>query len=410
MTYEYLLRQAALHLYTAARQYDENFRLVRLCRIDPELTDDEDAALILKSDLIRKHSESMPLVFTVNHDLIYGWVPSGEANFLLGPARFSGSLSFVHNLDVPGFDENSYAQSIPRSTLELFVEDLLLLFNLNRSGSKEEPFLIDTELLRWNCVSTASKDDTLKTLYNTIFENVENSFAHNPFNHEKRECNCIREGNVGGLKEILTERFPGRYGRLSPDPLKQEIYLGIVAITIASRAAIEGGLHPETAFYLSDISIQRLDACSDPNTALKTVYEAEIHYAELVAELKNAGSVNPAEENRHISHCKDYIFAHMHEKLTINDIARAIGLAPNYLSALFHKCEGKTLKQYILEEKVSLIKNMLTYSSYSYIQIAAYLGFSSQSHMGQEFKKVTGMTPRAFREKNAREDFLESLS
>ena len=49
---------------------------------------------------------------------------------------------------------------------------------------------------------------------------------------------------------------------------------------------------------------------------------------------------------------------------------------------------------------------MLMYSAYSYIQIASYLGFASQSHFGQAFKKLTGMTPKTYREAYAREDFI----
>ena len=51
-------------------------------------------------------------------------------------------------------------------------------------------------------------------------------------------------------------------------------------------------------------------------------------------------------------------------------------------------------------------KNMLIYSSYSYSRIAAYLGFASQSHLGTEFKKLTGMTLKTFRDTYARDDFI----
>lgn len=115
----------------------------------------------------------------------------------------------------------------------------------------------------------------------------------------------------------------------------------------------------------------------------------------------------PVKENRHISHCKDYIFAHLHEKLTVQKIADAIGLEANYLSALFRKCENVSLKQFILHEKIELAKNLLAYSDYSYIHIATSLGFSSQSHMGAEFKKVIGMTPRAYRIANSEDDFVK---
>lgn len=39
------------------------------------------------------------------------------------------------------------------------------------------------------------------------------------------------------------------------------------------------------------------------------------------------------------------------------------------------------------------------HSPYSYIEIATYLGFSSQGHPGKVFKKYTGMTMRQYREK-----------
>ena len=66
-----------------------------------------------------------------------------------------------------------------------------------------------------------------------------------------------------------------------------------------------------------------------------------------------------------------------------------------------------TLKAYILEEKIKLIKNLLTYSSYTFTEISAYLGFASQSHMGMEFKKITGMTLRQYRTRYLNDDFVK---
>ena len=60
-----------------------------------------------------------------------------------------------------------------------------------------------------------------------------------------------------------------------------------------------------------------------------------------------------------------------------------------------------------MNEKIKLAKNMLTYSSYSYIRIATYLGFCSQSHLGQEFKKSTGMSLKEYRDAYAREEFAD---
>lgn len=96
--------------------------------------------------------------------------------------------------------------------------------------------------------------------------------------------------------------------------------------------------------------------------------------------------------------CKDYIFQHLHERVTTRDVAEHLHLNANYLSEIFRGCEGMTVTDYILLEKVNLARNMLTYSPYSYAEIASHLGFSSQSHLGKVFKKYAGLTPRQYRE------------
>lgn len=78
---------------------------------------------------------------------------------------------------------------------------------------------------------------------------------------------------------------------------------------------------------------------------------------------------------------------------------------PNYLSCLFRRSEGITIGEYILLEKIKLVKNMLIYSRYSYSQIASYLGFCSQSYLGAKFKKNTGMTMNQFREQYGKKEF-----
>ena len=100
------------------------------------------------------------------------------------------------------------------------------------------------------------------------------------------------------------------------------------------------------------------------------------------------------QKNPRINKCKDFIFSHLHDRITLEDLAAEADCNPNYLSQLFKECEGISISGYILQEKINRAKNLLIYSDYSYIEIATYLGFSSQSH----FKKHTGYTLRQYRE------------
>ena len=413
MSHYFLLDQIATQLYTSAREYDKNFTLIHMIRKDPSINDNAVASSLLMKSELQGDNKNHPLIFSVNDTLYYGWVETEENYFLLGPTKFLDAsmrpelartrLSFT----LPDVDPAPLLSVIPNCTLRILARCTADLYDLMISDDKT---LINVDELIADCViSTETDEKTVETFHRMMFENVENNFVHNPFNHEKLEVDYIEHGNVESLKTLLNERFPGRYGRLSDDPIRQERYLAVVAITLATRAAIRGGVHPETAFYLSDTYIHRIDRCLDATEIIRLTVEAELRCATIVREL-NVYSDEKSDnenENQHISHCKDYIFTHMHGKITVQEIAAAIGLETNYLSTLFKKHEKKTLKQYITEEKVKLVKNLLTFSSYSYIEIATYLGFSSQSHMGMEFKKYTGMTPGEYRTRYMREDFIK---
>lgn len=414
MNHYFLLDQIATQLYTSAREYDKDFTLIRLIRKDPSINDATVASTLLMRSELQGDNKNDPLIFSVNDTLYYGWVETDENYFLLGPTKFlDASLRPEHaetklSFTLPDIDPEPLIAVIPNCTLRILARCTADLYNLMAS---DDMAVISVEELIEKCIiSTETDEKTVETFHRMMFENVENSFVHNPFNHEKLEVEYIEQGNVESLRTLLKERFPGRYGTLSDDPIRQEIYLAIVAITLATRAAIRGGVHPETAFYLSDTYIHRIDRCRDATEIIRLTVEAELRCASIVRELKAYSETERGNENenRHISHCKDYIFTHMHGKITVQEIASAIGLETNYLSTLFKKNEKKTLKAYITEEKVKLVKNLLTFSSYSYIEIATYLGFSSQSHMGMEFKKYTGMTPGEYRTKYMREDFIKA--
>ena len=98
-----------------------------------------------------------------------------------------------------------------------------------------------------------------------------------------------------------------------------------------------------------------------------------------------------------VKRTKEYVYKHFHEELTVEKIAKALGVNSDYLSRVFKKAEGISLKRYILQERTTRAKNLLRYSDYSILEISKYLGFSTQSHFTEVFKRFSDMTPQAFR-------------
>ena len=95
--------------------------------------------------------------------------------------------------------------------------------------------------------------------------------------------------------------------------------------------------------------------------------------------------------------CMDYIYSHIHYRITLKELAEYLDLSESYLSKLFRKEMGISVSNYILDLKIDKAKNLLQYSEYTTSDISNYLAFSSQSHFIQVFQKKTGLTPHKYR-------------
>jgi len=67
------------------------------------------------------------------------------------------------------------------------------------------------------------------------------------------------------------------------------------------------------------------------------------------------------------------------------------------LSALFTQVEGITIEQFFLLQRIERVKELIKYNELTMSEIAHRTGFSSVAHLSAQFKKLTGMTPTAFR-------------
>lgn len=68
-----------------------------------------------------------------------------------------------------------------------------------------------------------------------------------------------------------------------------------------------------------------------------------------------------------------------------------------YLSTLFSEVEGITIEQYLINQKLERVKELLVYDELTLSQIADLLNYSSVAHLSAQFKSITGMTPSQFR-------------
>ena len=88
------------------------------------------------------------------------------------------------------------------------------------------------------------------------------------------------------------------------------------------------------------------------------------------------------------------------DRITIQNLASAICVSPAHLSRIFKQETGVSVSEYIRQRKIDMAKNLLRFTDYDFADIAAMLSYSSQSHFIQHFRSQTGMTPKAYRDKN----------
>lgn len=102
---------------------------------------------------------------------------------------------------------------------------------------------------------------------------------------------------------------------------------------------------------------------------------------------------DPAENQKLIDSILQYIYSHIDEDIRRTEIAAEVFLNPDYLSRIFRKEMGVSLKEFITTEKMSIARDLLKSTQLPIGAIASRVGYANFSHFSQTYKKVMGMTP-----------------
>ncbi len=93
----------------------------------------------------------------------------------------------------------------------------------------------------------------------------------------------------------------------------------------------------------------------------------------------------------------DYIFLHVSEVITLDDLSDYFCYNKKYLTTFFGKQSGTTIKQFILQTKMEHAKAGLSETNLPISQIAYSIGFHDVHNFSNAFKKITGLSPTDYR-------------
>ncbi|MFA5727101.1 MAG: AraC family transcriptional regulator [Saccharofermentanaceae bacterium] len=199
----------------------------------------------------------------------------------------------------------------------------------------------------------------------------------------------------------IGEKSHHRHGVLSTNALTNKKYHTIIMTALISRFCIEAGMEVTLSYSISDIYIRRIDQAKSIEELSQLSLEIAREYCKRMRELNRNKAVS-----RHVVLSIDYIRSHIQENLSVEIIADSLCLNPSYLSKLFKKEMDCSISDYIRKAKINVASNMLRHLDEPSLSISNYLGFSSQSHFIQVFKKSTGYTPEEYRKKYYHQSLL----
>ncbi|MCL6605215.1 MAG: helix-turn-helix transcriptional regulator [Paenibacillus sp.] len=308
---------------------------------------------------------------------------------LYAPLTEDNAASLMRDNNIPLKLQDQWLQYYSSLTvlnrMRLYHAAMLLYSLVTGKALSISDLLLDTRPLE----PTPHTSDSLDL---NVSYRRENTWLHHDPMLEKDMFRHIKNGNKAELLRVQATFTEEQFGLLSKKShLRSKKNLAIASITLATRAAIDGGLFWEVAYTLSDFHIQHIEELKDIPSVDRAQLAALCDFADHVKDNRKT------KLSRTASLCQNYIFNHLYEELSLDKMAEVAGLNGSYLSQLFKKETGIAISDYIQRERIEEAKRLMEVHGIPLSDIATRLHFNDQSYFTKVFKKYTGTTPKEFR-------------
>lgn len=212
-------------------------------------------------------------------------------------------------------------------------------------------------------------------------------------------CGQTKIQDISSFQPIINEKT-----NWDKDPIFKEAYDNMPFTTPEKIKAGSQLLTIIINYYLSDIMSSHLSV-KEPINIPNHLFSKNEQPASNEEKISLTNVESPANllekntsERQEIVDALNYINRHLNEVITLDEVADHVYLSGYYFSKLFKKEVGKNFIDYVNEKKINRSKILLQDSTWSIDSIAHSLGFSQSSYFSKIFKRVTGMSPREYRQ------------
>ena len=137
--------------------------------------------------------------------------------------------------------------------------------------------------------------------------------------------------------------------------------------------------------------LSALLAAGDEETARQKFVAAMVELAQAVV-IKNQ------EPDGIITRAQDYIRQNFRKDISLEEVARAVGISPYYFSKLFKEEAGMNFTEYLTGIRIETAKRLLSERELSIKQVCVDSGYANPNYFSRIFKKWVGITPTEFRD------------
>jgi AraC-like DNA-binding protein len=270
-----------------------------------------------------------------------------------------------------------------------------LLIQFCRRIFKKEPTLIQSE---------TAMDSIFSLHYNSFTVCPDPDFStetiERRYESENKFLESVRKGDYAEatlrFNEFMKFRIQPRHG----DSVRDMKNLMFVQNTLLRKTVEQASVHP---LYIDELSrkmaveIERMNTVSQ---LLSIRGEMIRKYCLLVENYSRRGY------SQLVHNCLDYVDFHYMEPISLKSLADQFYVSNTHLSTLFKKEVNMNLKEYIQEVRLRHARLMLNTTRLPIQEIASNCGFFDVNYFTRVFRKVHGISPRAYRNKmyNIQED------
>ena len=209
---------------------------------------------------------------------------------------------------------------------------------------------------------------------------------------ENELMRAVALGQSGKADQLLSMFSESSFEKRTADNLRNMKNYCIIMNTLLRKAAEQGGVHP---IYLDSLS-------SSFALKIEQIYTEEgisaIMPEMLRAYFRLVRRHSLASYSQTVQRVIVMIDGDLSADLSLAALAKAQNISKGYLATIFKQETGKTISEFVRERRIKHAKRLLATTQLQIQTIASQCGIMDLQYFSKIFKKITGKTPKEYRE------------